>query len=153
PRIDLNEALAADLVGDPKRALDAAERASKAASLLGDRLTAAAALAAQMSVIDKQGNHAQALPLGDQARKLYEAAGSKDGAARVQIQTGVLLMNTGDRTGAAAQFHTAFATLQEIGDEAFAARALQMIARLTQEDGRLKEAEPINEQVVATYRR
>jgi serine/threonine protein kinase len=153
PRIDLNEALAANLLGDPKRGIAAAERASKRALLLGDRLTAAAALSSQMTVHEHQGDHVRALALGDQARKLYEGAGSKDGAARVQIQTGVLLMNTGDREGAAGQFGSALATLQEIGDEAFAARALQMTARLKQEDGDLKGAEPLNEQVVATYRR
>ena len=153
PRIDLNEGLAADLTGDPKRALAAAERASKRALLLGDRLTAAAALSLQMSVREQQGDHTGALPLGDQARQLYEAAGSRDGAARLQIQSGVLRMNTGDREGAAGQFRSALATLEEIGDEAFAARALQMTARLKQEDGDLKGAEPLNEQVVATYRR
>lgn len=153
PRIDLNESLAADLVGDPKRGLAAAERASKRALLLSDRLTAAAALSTQMSVHEQQGDHAAALALGDQARQLYEGAGSKDGAAKIKIQTGVLLMNTGNREGAAGQFRSALATLREIGDEPFAARALQMIARLAQEDGHLKEAEPLNEQVVATYRR
>jgi eukaryotic-like serine/threonine-protein kinase len=153
PRIDLNEALAADLVGDPKRELAAAERASKGALVLGDRLTAAAALSSQMSVHERQGDHAGALALADQARQLYVSAGSKDGAARVQIQTGILLMNTGDREGASSQFQSALTTLQQVGDEAFAARALQMIARLKREDGFLQEAFPLNEQVVATYRR
>jgi TolB-like protein len=153
PRIDLNEALAADLVGDPKRELEAAERASKGALALGDRLTAAAALSSQMSVHERQGDHAGALALADQARQLYLSAGSKDGAARVQIQTGILLMNTGDRGGASRQFQSALTTLQQVGDEAFAARALQMIARLKREDGFLKESFPLNEQVVATYRR
>jgi TolB-like protein len=153
PRIDLAESQAADLMGDAKGGLAAAARASERALLIGDRLTAADALALQMSFYDKQGDHARALALGDQARHLYEAAGSKDGAARLQIQTGVLLMNTGERPAAEVQFHSALLTLQQTGDEAFAARALQMIARLTQEEGHLKEAEPLNEQVVATYRR
>jgi tetratricopeptide (TPR) repeat protein/TolB-like protein len=153
PRIDLNEALAADLVGDPKRGLAAAERSSKQALMVGDRLTAAAALASQMNVHEQQDDHVRALALGEQAQQLYESAGSRDGAAKVQIQTGILLMNTGRRDEAAKQFQAALATLRQIGDEAFAAHALQMIARLTQEDGRLKDAEPINEQVVATFRK
>ena len=152
-RIDLDQALAAELLGDYKQQLASTEQAIKKGLEAGDRLSVAGALMCQRRLYAGQGDAKRAEEVSAQAKRLFVEAGNKDSAAGVVFSSGIGAMNAGDRVGAKELFEQALVSFREVGDETGGARALQMLGRINQESGDLAHAKPISDQVIATYRK
>jgi len=152
-RIELNEALVEDLLGDRNKQMAAAQQAIKKGLASGDRFSAAAALMCEHRLYVAQGDAKHAETVAVQAKQLYEEAGNKGGAAGVALSNGIALMNAGNRAGAKNLFEQALVAFRELGDETASARALQMLGRIKQESGDLVEAKKVSDQVVAAYRK
>ncbi|HTE89463.1 MAG TPA: protein kinase [Terriglobales bacterium] len=152
-RIDLEQALAAELLGDHKQQLALTEQAIKKGLETGDRLSAAAALMCERRLYAGQGDTKRAEAVSAQAKRLFVEAGNKDSAAGVVFSSGIGAMNAGDRVGARNLFEQALVSFREVGDETGGARALQILGRINQESGDLAHAKPISDQVIATYRK
>jgi len=153
PQIDLVEARVASTLSDFRRQIAAAARAGKKGRELGARLLVAQALVLEATAHFSLGEEARALPLLDEARTIYEAAGDRAGVARVRFQTGAGLYNThGDLARARTEFEAALAIRNQIGDQNGAASALMNLGSVLADLGDLAGARGMYEQALAAFR-
>ncbi|MEM7353005.1 MAG: tetratricopeptide repeat protein [Acidobacteriota bacterium] len=145
PRLDLLAAQIAELGGDARISLDAAERAVAAAEQHGARLLLADALVLAGSAYQDQGRNDAAAASFERARATYRALGVPRGAAGSTARLGLLLAARGQPDKAEHELDTALALTRRIGDRHLEAWVLNHLGTLHYGRGQLEKAE-------ATYR-
>lgn len=116
PRIDIAEASAARSLGDYRREQNASERAAEKANKLSVRLVVAQARYMQCRAFDELGEPAKAKAACDEAKRISEEAGDRNGVAFVLNTVGVMLFDQGDYSGAMKQFEEAGTVFRDSGN-------------------------------------
>jgi tetratricopeptide (TPR) repeat protein/DNA-binding winged helix-turn-helix (wHTH) protein/TolB-like protein len=140
PRIDLAEASAADSQGDLKKALAAAERAAEKARATGASPLVAHALAIRADMLRGLGRLSEAAVSVDESKRIFAAAGDKDGFARSEAQAALLLDLQGDFLAAKRMYEASLATFRTLGDRERVAAELNNIGAELQSLGDLNGA-------------
>src|SRR5580700_6218279 len=135
PRIDLAEASAAQSIADFQHQLKAATQAANKGQATGARLLAARALVFQGIALRKLGKTKDSLPVLENARQIYAAAGDKNGVAAALNSSANSLADLGDVPGAKAKYEGALAIYREIGNTVGAAKTLDNIGSLISDAG------------------
>ena len=141
PRLDLAEAFAADTLGDYKRELEAAKRASKKGEASGGRFVVARALKFEGAALRALGETKLAMAVLEQASSLYTALGDRGGKPLIMI--GNILAEQGDFDRAQETFEQALRNARAIGDRATECIALTNIAHVHGDRGDLAAAKPL----------
>jgi serine/threonine protein kinase/tetratricopeptide (TPR) repeat protein len=135
PRIDLAEASAAQSVADFQHQLKAAAQAANEGQATGARLLAARALIFEGIALRKLGKTKDSLPVLENARQIYAAAGDKNGVAAALNSSANSLADLGDVPAAKAKYEGALAIYREIGNTVGAAKTLDNIGSLISDAG------------------
>lgn len=149
PRIDLEEARAAMLLGDLKRTRAVARSAGEKGAVRGASLLVAQARLAEVDALRRIGSLEEALSLCDQARELYAAAGDRGGVSRALGHMASTLWYRGDFGEAKKAASEALGISREIGDKGAQARALNTLAGILSDQGGLGEARKLYEETLA----
>lgn len=115
PRVDMQEALAAQSLAQYERQTAAAEHAVDKARRSGATWIEAFALAVEAAGRRAQGQLQPALALLDRSRSMSEAAGDRAGVADALTQSGVIARELGELDRARTLYGQALATYREIG--------------------------------------
>ncbi|MFY9531984.1 MAG: tetratricopeptide repeat protein, partial [Candidatus Acidiferrales bacterium] len=153
PRIDLQEAQAADWLGELQREVSAAKRAAAKGASSGARLIIAEARWREGIGLQLLGQRQMALDAYAEAQKIYSEAGNKGGNARTLLDMGNLMLPEGHISQGLKLFDEALKIAREIGDERDAAIALQDMAQAVQSQGELDRAKTLYAESLRTYRR
>jgi eukaryotic-like serine/threonine-protein kinase len=140
PRIDLEEAAADDVLGDPRAEAVAAAAAARKARENGARAVVGHADIAAAWALRNLGEHARALAAIDEARAIFGDLADRDGLGEAVHTLGTILYSQGDLTGAIAKEREALAILRGVGDQKKIGFVLNSIACDQQEIGELEEA-------------
>jgi hypothetical protein len=81
-------------------------------------------------VLRRQKKFSEALKKIHESRQIYEAMGHKKGLAGTNIQTGIILLESGNKTEVARTVHEGLKIAQEIGDRTWEMYAMYVYARL-----------------------
>lgn len=111
-RLSLTIAAALFERGDIADAIDVCTRAIGHADKLGDPIAKASAYWNASIIEGRQGNHAAALEYARAAIPIIEAADDARDVARLRIQLGILLLRSGDASGARATLREVLGALE-----------------------------------------
>jgi tetratricopeptide (TPR) repeat protein len=151
--IDLTEARAYGHLGDRAADLAASRRAADKARAQGARLILAQALLWEASIHWDFGEQQAALPLFDEAREIFAAAGDRSGVARVHNMLGAALYNQhGDLVKARREFEASLAIQRDIGDPNGAALSLMNLASIRADEGDAQGARASYQEALAGFR-
>ena len=153
PRIDLQEAQAADWLGELQREVTAAKRAAAKGAASGARLITAEAQWREGIGLQLLGQKQMALDAYTQAQKIYSEAGNKGGNCRTLLDMGNLMLPEGNISQALKLFEESLKIAREIGNERDAAIALQDMAQAVQSQGELDKAKSLYAESLRVYRR
>ena len=136
PALDLMESLAADQLGDFKRANSAAATAADRAQVRGAEVMIAEARCRQCIELPLLGRWDEARLACENARKLYSRAGDRGGVASTTGYLAAVLANQGETQMAKQMYEEALAVDRAIGNEAGALWELNGLGSvlLTQDD-------------------
>jgi eukaryotic-like serine/threonine-protein kinase len=152
PRVDFAEAEAAQAASDFKRAREAAARAASAGLAQGLRVLAARAHIAESRILLEMGNPQEAVRASGEARKLFEAAGHRQGVAWALSEAAGVLTQAGDVGAARTSFEEALGICRETGDQACIGNNLDSIGVLLRRQGDVAGALRMHEQALAARR-
>ena len=152
PRIDLAEALAAETLGDSKRAAATNERAAVKAQAMGAKLLLAAARMSEGWNWRVLGDYGKSMPMLLEAKQIYEQAGDRGNMARTMGNIGATEGSQGQREASLKTFEKALAVDREIGNTIGVARMLQNIGFTYYDLGRPAQAKGYLEESLATSR-
>ncbi len=152
PRIDLAEASAAQSVSDFAHELSAATRAADKGQTAGARLLVARARLLQGIALRKTGKQKEALAAVEDAKKIYEAAGDRNGVATALNSAANTLGNQGDVQGAKKMYESAYAIYHEIGNTVGAGKALDNIGIVISDAGDLEGGKKLSIQALDLLR-
>jgi tetratricopeptide (TPR) repeat protein len=131
--------------GDLLASEAALAEAEAAADEIGSRITRAACSKQRALLLQAQGDLEAALDRAREAARLYEIVprdpASLAGLADARLVLGRLFRARGDAVAAVAEFHAAAETAREVSDRTLIAVALESIAEVLEEQGRLEDAE------------
>jgi DNA-binding winged helix-turn-helix (wHTH) protein/tetratricopeptide (TPR) repeat protein len=151
PRIDLEENLAAESLGDLKRAEAAAAQAADKAQASGASLLLAKARLAQAWAYENLGDYGQVAGLVDQAKQLYLAANDKSGVANAMTVDAIALQAQGNYLGAKNKYEESLAVFQETGNKHSVAGEYDNIGDILYYLGDLAASRRSYEQALAGY--
>jgi hypothetical protein len=152
PRIDLREAMAAGSLSDFNRARAAAARAAEKAARQKARLVVASARIQEGWPLLYLGLPEKAAAAFEEARRIYEDAGDRDGAAWASTFLASIRFAEGNSAVAERMRRDAFAVFRQIGDRRGEAGTLHMRAHADWRQGNLSEASRLYEQARSIYR-
>jgi serine/threonine protein kinase/tetratricopeptide (TPR) repeat protein len=115
PRIDLTEAAVARSLGDTRRELHAAERATAKGKARGARLLVARAQLGMAYALERHGELSKAKSAAEDAQEAYRAAGDQGGMGAALNRIGTLLLERGELRLARKTLEEALAIHREIG--------------------------------------
>lgn len=152
PRIDLAEAEAAGLAGDPERQLEAARRGADRAATLG-----ATSLEAQGRLMSSQASRALGRPApaaedAAAALALYRAGDDLSGVAAALTAEANTLLDRGQVTAATARYAEAVAEYETLGARGAAAATRNNLALVWRKRGDLDRATELYDEAEAIYR-
>jgi eukaryotic-like serine/threonine-protein kinase len=147
-RIDLAETRAATVLGDFKRALDAAQRAAAKGETRGARLVVAQAKSAEGFALERLGRLDEAASAFAQAQQLFTAAGDRLGAAVAVQMSGTVLLDKADYAGARRAYDSALAVFRQLGAQQHIASTLNNIGNVLYDQVQLEEAKRHYEEVL-----
>lgn len=152
PGVDIEEAHAAEALGDFHGELQSAARAAAEGSDLHASLLVARAWLMQGYAYYNLGDPSHAVQTLDQARAVYAACGDKKGEAETMSLMGRTKLLLGDPDGAAATWQGALSTYRQIGNRSGEAAELSHLGAVRFWQGNVAEAKPFFEQSLAAYR-
>ena len=152
PRIDLEEAAAAEILGDHRREQEAAGRALSRAEALGARNIAARARMPLAWAILRLGDPKRAQELYEQARQLFAAEGDRGLEAQALTNLAIVHAEQGRTDEAQKLFETALAIQRAQGNRHQIANLLNNLARLIESRGQPGEARARYEEALAIHR-
>ena len=151
PRIDLEENLAAESLGDLKRAEAAAAQAADKAQPAGASLLLAKARLAQAWAYENLGDYGQVAGVVDQAKQLYLAANDRSGVANAMTVDAIALQAQGNYLGARNKYEESLAVFRETGNKHSVAGECDNIGDILYYLGDLAGAHRSYEQALAGY--
>jgi DNA-binding winged helix-turn-helix (wHTH) protein/tetratricopeptide (TPR) repeat protein/TolB-like protein len=152
PRLDLAEDCAAESLGDFKRDLSAATRASQKARAIGASLLLAQALADEGWAFDNLGQPDAAVAAAEESKQLFAAAGDQRGVGLETNAMGITLYNKGDAADAKAKFEESRAINEKLGSEMSVAGVLDDLGDVLMALGEPNESRRSYEESLKTYR-
>jgi len=147
-RLDLAESRAAGTVGDFKRGLESARRASTKGLIQGARLVVAQARAAEGFALERLGQLNDATAAFAQAQQLYSAAGDKLGAALALQMNGNVLLDKADFASARKAYDDALVVFKQLGTQQRIAATLNNIGNVLYDQVELDQAKKYYEEVL-----
>jgi tetratricopeptide (TPR) repeat protein/TolB-like protein len=141
PGIDLIAADAYAALHDPKRELEAAQRAQAAGAKRNMRTVVARATANQAYAYRDLAQLDRSVALLRESAQLYEAAGDRAGAARSQSNLGLSLWSRGNLKEAEALLEQALAIHRQTGQRSFESRTLNNLGMIRFTKGDIDGAE------------
>jgi eukaryotic-like serine/threonine-protein kinase len=141
PRIDLAEAVAANVVSDFKRQAAASEQAVQKARAIGARVLVARALIIEARAFMEMGQQDKAGPALSEAQEIFKAVGDRFHAARVLQQVGLALYYQGKFEEAKKTYEEALTIQRELGNRSNEAKLLNGIALVQEEQNDLDGAQ------------
>jgi serine/threonine protein kinase/tetratricopeptide (TPR) repeat protein len=152
PRIDLAEATASESLGDYKQEQQLAATAAGKGEARGIRLVVAQALKYENAALRQLGQDDQANADLAKAKVLFAAAGDLKNSGITLVWSADFLMGKGDLAGARKQAEEALLIFRQIGNQLYAAQALNEVGMVASEQGKLAEAISCYEQALRNYR-
>jgi eukaryotic-like serine/threonine-protein kinase len=152
PRLDLAEARAADTLSDFARVRTAAAAAASLGMTQGARGLVADARVLEGGSLTRQGRGDEAMPLFEEARAIYDAAGDRGGVARTLNNMGAAFTDGTARDRAAPLYEEGLAIAREIGNQDLIARFLNNRAILARRAGDLQASLAMNQESLSIRR-
>jgi tetratricopeptide (TPR) repeat protein/TolB-like protein len=153
PRIDLAEGAVYDTLAAFEQEEAVGRLAAGKARALGARLLLARALDTQTRSYANRGLWSRSGETAAEARRIYEAAGDRDGVARVLRMLGVVLYKQGHFSDSVKTYQQALQIQQEIGSDGEAAVTLNNLATAMWDEGDWVGSEKMYRQAVDLFRR
>ena len=151
PRIDLSEAAVARELSDYKREQTLAQSAARKAEKAGARLLMARAELIEGRAFDSLGNFNSALEAYTIAQRIFAESGDLDQSAMALMDTGIVLLNTGDLAGAQNKIARAREVFRKKGDQANLAAALSNLGIIYLEQGKIPETERLYREALTIF--
>jgi eukaryotic-like serine/threonine-protein kinase len=148
PRIDLEEAVTLNELGDFPKAKQAAAKAIETGKIQHVQLVVAQASRTQSWTLERLGELDHALAGLADAKVLFAAAGDVQSSASTLLVIGHVLYDKGDYEGARRQFEEALLIYRQIGSRPRMAPTLSDIGNALFEEGKLTEARTYYEQAL-----
>lgn len=152
PRIDLAEAPPTEALGDYKREQELAAAAAQKGEARGIRLVEARALTYENTALQQLGESDQGNTALAKAKVLFAAAGDLKNSGITLVWSADFLNRKGDLPGARKQAEEALVIFRQIGNQLYAAQALNVIGNVLANEGKLLEAKSYYEQALHAYR-
>ncbi len=152
PRIDLAEAPPTESMGDFKREQQLAAAAAQKGEARSIRLVEARALTYENTALQKLGESDQGSTALAKAKVLFAAAGDLKNSGITLVWSADFLNRKGDLAGARKQAEEALVIFRQIGNQLYAAQALNVIGNVLANEGKLLEAKSYYEQALQDYR-
>jgi len=140
PRIDLEQAKAAEMTGDFRQSQQAAVRAAAKAREQGSRLLVAQARSEEGWDEERLGEFDKAAEAFAEAKTLFERAGDLRSTAVTVNMIGDLLYDKGDNESALKTLNLSLAMCRHYGFQQCAARSLNALGHIQNEQGQLEVA-------------
>jgi serine/threonine protein kinase/tetratricopeptide (TPR) repeat protein len=147
-RIDLAEAQTAGTLGDFKRELESALRASAKGRSQGATLVVAQARSAEGFALERLGRLDEATAAFAQAQQLFSAAGDKLGAAIAVQMNGNVLLDKADFAAARKAYDDALVVFKQLGTQQRVAATLNNIGNVLYDQAELGQAKKYYEEVL-----
>jgi len=151
-RIELAIAEAHSALGDLEPTLQAAEAAATGARRQQRPMLLAQALRMQGLTYENLGQSDKAIPVTEEARRIYEAAGDHFGVASVLEVQGNVLSDRGDLTGAIEKYRQELTIVREVGNKRGEASALNNMALVLNQQGDLERARAMWQEAETAFR-
>jgi tetratricopeptide (TPR) repeat protein/DNA-binding winged helix-turn-helix (wHTH) protein len=152
PRIDLQESIAAQRLGDFERAQRAAAAAAAKGRSLQARFMIAEARSGEGWDWDRLGQYDKAQEALDEAKALFSATGDHHNTAVAINLMGDLLYDKGDMDGARKALNESLAMCRKYGFQKCAARSLNALGHIQVNQGNLQRARASYEEVLRINR-
>lgn len=152
PRLDVEEAGAAELISDYKRELAAAIRASAKGKAQGSRILVARAKLLEGRAYASLGQPDKAIQSLEESKTLYGQFGHRRGAARAVSGIAFAKLQRGDTVGASKLYEESLAIFREIGNKSGTAATLQSLAMIRAREGQLEAAQAMYRESIALRR-
>jgi class 3 adenylate cyclase/tetratricopeptide (TPR) repeat protein len=152
-RLDLAESDAAGGLSDVKRQLQAAERATTKAQMVGARIFAARGVINQARALDNLGEPAKSVAAYEQARQMAIAAGDSGQEAQALSGACIVVEEEGDYARARKMCEDSLAIRRKIGNEKGVALDLNEIAIMMRHQGDPEGAKKILEEALQIFRK
>jgi eukaryotic-like serine/threonine-protein kinase len=152
PRIDLAEATASESLADYKREEQLADAAAKKGESRGIRLVVAHALSYENTALSELGDSDRGNIDLARAKVLFAAAGDLKNSGVMLVWSADFLRAKGDLPGARKQAEEALLIFRQIGNQLYAAQALNELGIVFNDEGKLAEAKSYYEQALRDYR-
>jgi eukaryotic-like serine/threonine-protein kinase len=152
PRIDLAEATASESLGDYRREQQLAAAAAQKGESRGIRLVEARALKYENTALQQLGESDQGSTALAKAKVLFASAGDLKDSGITLVWSADFLKGKGDLSGARKQAEEALVIFRQIGNQLYAAQALNEIGNVLADEGKLTEAKSYYEQALHSYR-
>jgi tetratricopeptide (TPR) repeat protein/tRNA A-37 threonylcarbamoyl transferase component Bud32 len=140
PRVDLEEAQAAQGLSDYERSGAAADRAIQKARARGQGRVVADALINKAHAFRYQGQIEPALAAATEAAQLYHQAGDRAGEGRSLVVLAIMALGRADADAGEKYAREAYALLQACGDRVDSAWAMMTLGRVQEHKGKLDDA-------------
>ena len=152
PRIDLSQARAAYRQGEAAKMQVFAERAVRRGEALEAPLLVAEARLRETTALQNLGKHDQAQASLEEAVRLFEAHGDRQGSAKALEAMAHAVLDQGELAGARRLFERALAVYDEIGNQRSGARVQLTLASILNDQGQLQKAVSGLGETLATFR-
>ena len=152
PRIDLQESIATQQIGDFQRSQIACAAAASKGRALQARFIVAEARSKEGWVWDRLGQYDKAQEALDEAKALFSATGDHHNTAVVINYMGDVLYDKGDLDGARKMLNESLAMCRKFGFQKCAARSLNALGHIQKDQGNLQEARASYEEVLRITR-
>ncbi len=152
PRVDVAEAQAAYAVGDSRRALAAATRATAKGEAQEAKLLVAVARNEQGRALLNLGEPRNARAAFEDAQRIYAAAGDSDHVARASNNIAILLFDQGDFAGAIAMYQRSLGVFRQVDNKYAIAAVLNNIGNALKREGDLVGAKRTLREALAIRR-
>jgi tetratricopeptide (TPR) repeat protein len=152
PRIDVEEAGAAEIVGDYKRELAAAARAATTGAAQGSRILLARARLLEGHAYAALGQPDRAEQSLQESQAIYSQYNHHRGMARALYELAFTKLRQGDTEGARKLHEESLAIFRKIGNQTGIADALHSIAAIRQQQGQFETAKAMYSEAIAIRR-
>jgi serine/threonine protein kinase/tetratricopeptide (TPR) repeat protein/TolB-like protein len=152
PRIDWQEASTAGELSDYRRTLAAATKAAQKAQSEGARLLFAEARRSECWAFQGLGQPTQAKASCEEAQRIYDDIGDRNGVASVLTLSAHILSSQGDPSGAKKMYVQALSVFREVGNKEGTASSLESIGNILEAQGDRGGAGKMYEEALSIYR-
>ncbi|MCB1033443.1 MAG: tetratricopeptide repeat protein, partial [Acidobacteria bacterium] len=153
PRIDLQEARTARMMGEQERAVRAAARAAELAEANGQTALVAQALSLLSASLYASDHPREAVENLDRAIVLYRELGDRKNLAWAEVSLGRWAYHEGELDRAEEHFRAAFEVFKSYGDQRAEALVRRHLAEVAEERGQYAAALEMLEESLTTFRK